>query len=170
MNPCWSHMTMLYHSDEKKSFLGLKSYLLLLPENANFFPVANSQEILHKELQFSRRCFLSFKYIFYFLFVSDPSDQRTSLTQVKSILQKLDGGVGSHVHAHLSLLRVLKQNAISVISQGPKNSWFPGLNPLPFALVMDLPASEPLHTGPYTANHRSINSYNGFRGNIYGCC
>ncbi len=51
-----------------------------------------------------------------------PSDQRTSLTQIKSILQKLDGGVGSHVHAHLPLLSVLKQNAfiISTISENIK--------------------------------------------------
>jgi hypothetical protein len=33
---------------------------------------------------------------------------------------------------------------------------FQGPNPLPLALVLDLPASKPLRTGPY---HRSINSY-----------
>jgi hypothetical protein len=30
-----------------------------------------------------------------------------------------------------------------------KNSQFPGPNPLPLALVMDMPASKALHTGPY---------------------
>jgi hypothetical protein len=33
---------------------------------------------------------------------------------------------------------------LDAISQGPKKSWFPGPNPLPLALVMDLPASKAL--------------------------
>ncbi len=35
------------------------------------------------------------------------------------------------------------------VSQGPKKSRFPGPNPLPLALVMDLHASKTLCTGPY---------------------
>ncbi len=35
------------------------------------------------------------------------------------------------------------------ISQGPKNSQFPGPNPLPLALVMDMHASKTLCTGVY---------------------
>jgi len=35
-------------------------------------------------------------------------------------------------------------DVISVISQGPKNSRFPGPNPLPLGLVMDLHASKSL--------------------------
>jgi hypothetical protein len=38
---------------------------------------------------------------------------------------------------------------LDVISQGPKNSRFPGPNPVPLALVMDLQASKTLRTGPY---------------------
>jgi hypothetical protein len=37
---------------------------------------------------------------------------------------------------------------LDAISMGPKKSRFPGPNPLPRALVMDLPA---LHLGPYKA-------------------
>jgi hypothetical protein len=32
---------------------------------------------------------------------------------------------------------------------GPKKSRFPGPNPLPLALVMEMPLSKALHTGPY---------------------
>jgi hypothetical protein len=38
---------------------------------------------------------------------------------------------------------------LDAISQGSKNSRFPGLNPLPLALVIDLHASKTLHTGLY---------------------
>ena len=38
-------------------------------------------------------------------------------------------------------------NRLDAISQGPKKSQFPGLNPLPLALVM--PASKALCIGPY---------------------
>jgi hypothetical protein len=38
---------------------------------------------------------------------------------------------------------------LDAISQGPKNSRFPGPNPLPLALVMDLHASKKLRTVPY---------------------
>ncbi len=48
------------------------------------------------------------------------------------------------------------QMACDAISKGPKRSRFPGPNPLPLALVMDLPASKPSRTG--RINHRSINS------------
>jgi hypothetical protein len=34
-------------------------------------------------------------------------------------------------------------------SQGPKKVSIPGPNPIPLALVMDLPASKALRTGPY---------------------
>jgi hypothetical protein len=37
---------------------------------------------------------------------------------------------------------------IVAISQGPKNSRFPGPNPLPHALVMDLHVSKTLNKGP----------------------
>jgi hypothetical protein len=48
---------------------------------------------------------------------------------------------------------------LDAISQSPKNSRFPGPNPLPLALVMDLHASKALRTGPYTINHSCINRY-----------
>ncbi len=39
---------------------------------------------------------------------------------------------------------------LDAISQGPKNSRFPGPNPLPLAsFVMELDASKTLRTGPY---------------------
>ncbi len=38
---------------------------------------------------------------------------------------------------------------LDAISQGPKNSRFPGPNPLPIALIMNLYASKALCTGPY---------------------
>jgi hypothetical protein len=44
---------------------------------------------------------------------------------------------------------------LDAIAQGPKNSRFPGHNPLPLALVMDLHASK---TKGHI-NHRCINSY-----------
>ncbi len=37
---------------------------------------------------------------------------------------------------------------LDAISQSPKNSLFPGTNPLPLALLMDLHASKTLRTGP----------------------
>jgi hypothetical protein len=38
---------------------------------------------------------------------------------------------------------------LDAISQGPKNSQFPGPNPLPLALVMDMHTSKTLYTGLY---------------------
>jgi len=38
---------------------------------------------------------------------------------------------------------------LDAISQGPKNSRFPGPNPLPLALLMDMLASKTLCTGLY---------------------
>jgi hypothetical protein len=38
---------------------------------------------------------------------------------------------------------------LDVISQGPKKNPFPGPNPLPLALVMDLPGSKALRMRPY---------------------
>ncbi len=44
------------------------------------------------------------------------------------------------------------------LSQGPKNSRFPGLNPLPLAKVMDLNASKIItHSG--RINHRCIGGF-----------
>ncbi len=40
-------------------------------------------------------------------------------------------------------------NRLDAISQGPKNSPFPGPNPLPLAQVMYLPAIKTLRTGTY---------------------
>jgi hypothetical protein len=51
--------------------------------------------------------------------------------------------------------------APNAISQGPKKSRFPGPNPLPLALVMYLPASKALRTGPLievTVNSKEDNS------------
>ncbi len=45
---------------------------------------------------------------------------------------------------------------LDTISQGPKNSRFPGPNPLPLALVMDAARIKALCTG--RINHRCINS------------
>jgi hypothetical protein len=38
---------------------------------------------------------------------------------------------------------------LDAISQGPKSSLLPGINPLPLALVMDLTESKILCMGPY---------------------
>ncbi len=38
---------------------------------------------------------------------------------------------------------------LDAITRGPKNSRFPGPNPFPLALAMDLHASKTLRTGPY---------------------
>jgi len=45
--------------------------------------------------------------------------------------------------------QMVRAYRLDVISQGPKNSRFPGPNPLPLALVMYLHASKTLRTGPY---------------------
>jgi hypothetical protein len=47
-----------------------------------------------------------------------------------------------------SLCSLSTQKIISTIPQGPKKSRFPGSNHLPLALVIDLPASKALRTGP----------------------
>ncbi len=47
---------------------------------------------------------------------------------------------------------------LDAFSQGPKNCQFPGPNPLPLALVMDMHTSKTLCTGG-CINHRCINSY-----------
>jgi hypothetical protein len=46
---------------------------------------------------------------------------------------------------------------LDAISQGPNNSQFPGPNPLPLALVMDLHASK--HYARGRINHKCINNY-----------
>jgi hypothetical protein len=52
----------------------------------------------------------------------------------------------AHTEFSLMLLAVYQLDAIS---QGPKNSPFPGPNPLPLAHIMYLPASKTLRRGPY---------------------
>ncbi len=53
-------------------------------------------------------------------------------------------GVGA-----LEISTFLGPKWLDSISQGPKKSRFPGPNPVLLALVVDLPASKALRTGPY---------------------
>ncbi len=55
---------------------------------------------------------------------------------------------------------------LDAISQGPKKSRFPGSNPLPLFLVMDLPASKALRGGAQTDKELSQSPFPGklFRG------
>ncbi len=66
-----------------------------------------------------------------------------------------------------NLPRFFGPNRLDAISQGPKNSWIPGLKPLPLAIVMDIyprQCTHPKHYARGCINHRCINSqYNLFQ-------